>query len=164
MPIGRSKFEYDKKPIDMIRKVSLEIITALLVVLFLYAALSKLFDYERFYIQVNQSPLLTGLTWIPWLTIGVELLACILLIVPRLRVVGYFLSLGLMSAFTVYIVAVLKYSPFIPCSCGGILEDMDWNQHLLFNVSFVVVATIAIWLYVEEKLHNDMAQFKETSA
>lgn len=148
----------------MIRKISLEVITALLVVLFLYAALSKLFDYERFYIQVNQSPLLTGLTWIPWLTIGVELVACVLLIIQRFRVVGYFLSLGLMSAFTTYIVAVLKYSPFVPCSCGGILEDMDWNQHLLFNVSFVVVATIAIWLYVEEKVYTDVDQFKRASA
>lgn len=146
----------------MLRKIALEILTALLIVLFLYAALSKLLDYQKFYIQVNQSPLLTGLVWVPWLTIGVELLTCVLLIAPRFRVIGYFLSLGLMGAFTAYIVAVLKFSPYVPCSCGGILEDMSWNQHLLFNVSFIVVSTVALWFFVEEQAHAQDASINRT--
>lgn len=41
----------------------------------------------------------------------------------------------------------------MPCSCGGILEKMNWNQHLLFNICFCVLAVPAILL--QSKLNLD---------
>jgi hypothetical protein len=34
----------------------------------------------------------------------------------------------------------------VPCSCGGILEEMSWNQHMAFNITFIAIAVIAIFI------------------
>lgn len=48
--------------------------------------------------------------------------------------------------FTAYIVIILHFSYFVPCSCGGILEKLGWTEHLIFNVVFVLLAIVAILL------------------
>lgn len=45
--------------------------------------------------------------------------------------------------FTAYIIVILNYSSFVPCSCGGILEEMGWKEHLIFNIAFTILAAIA---------------------
>ncbi len=55
-------------------------------------------------------------------------------------------ALALMSLFTAYIIAILNFSDTIPCSCGGVLEKMSWNEHLVFNIIFMLMAIIAIVL------------------
>jgi len=52
----------------------------------------------------------------------------------------------LMVLFTVYIYLILNFSDFIPCSCGGILEKMDWHTHLIFNLICVIAAVTAIFM------------------
>ncbi len=46
---------------------------------------------------------------------------------------------------------ILNYSEFIPCSCGGILEKMDWKTHLIFNIATVIVAAFTIVLSPDPK-------------
>jgi len=41
---------------------------------------------------------------------------------------------------------MITYTPNLPCSCGGVLQQMTWNQHLIFNVVFTLLALFAIWL------------------
>ena len=41
---------------------------------------------------------------------------------------------------------ILNFIPDIPCSCGGVLEKMSWNEHLIFNIAFVVLGLVAILL------------------
>src|SRR5690606_12191987 len=43
------------------------------------------------------------------------------------------------------------YSDFIPCSCGGVLEKMGWTEHLVFNISFIVLAFVGILLFVKRE-------------
>ena len=50
-----------------------------------------------------------------------------------------------MVMFTAYIYLILNYSDFIPCSCGGVLEDLSWTQHLIFNIVFIFLAGVAIF-------------------
>jgi len=57
-------------------------------------------------------------------------------------------SYFLMAMFSAYIVAITRFSEYIPCSCGGVLERMNWNQHLVFNL--LVVLLTAIVIYREE--------------
>jgi hypothetical protein len=52
-----------------------------------------------------------------------------------------------MSMFSAYIIAITQFSDYIPCSCGGILQKMSWNQHLVFNFLFVSLAAAGILLY-----------------
>ena len=135
------------------KKNALIIICYLYVAMLIYAATSKILDFETFKIQLGQSPLLSAFAG--WITIVVptaEIFISILLLIPRFRFIGLFASYMLMVTFTAYIYIILNYSSFIPCSCGGILEKMTWNQHLIFNIVFIAFAVIAILLTTEYPL------------
>ncbi|WP_313385908.1 DoxX family protein [Chishuiella sp.] len=121
------------------------LICYLFIVLFVYAAFSKLIDFENFQIQLAQSPLLSAYAgFVSYAVIITELIIAFLLCQKRTQQIGLFASYGLLLAFTVYIYIILNYSDFIPCSCGGILEKLGWTEHLIFNLFFIVLAVIAI--------------------
>ncbi|MGX9986856.1 DoxX family protein [Soonwooa purpurea] len=115
------------------------------VLLFCYAGISKILDFENFQVQIAQSPLLSAYAgFISYATIISEMMIVALLIIPKTRLIGLYASLGIMSAFSIYIYLILNYSDFVPCSCGGILEKMGWTEHLLFNTACVILAICAI--------------------
>ena len=123
------------------------LICYLFIVLFVYAAVSKLIDFENFQIQLAQSPLLSAYAgFISYAVIIAEILIVLLLGIKRTQQIGLYASYGLMLAFTVYIYLIINYSDFVPCSCGGILEKLGWTEHLIFNLVFVGLAVIAIYL------------------
>lgn len=125
--------------------IFVEIISILIILLFTYAASSKLLAYDQFVWQIGQSPTLKNFAeWLAWMVPSVELLISILLIVPKWRSLGLKASFGLMAAFTIYIASILSFSKELPCSCGGILEQMSWKNHLVFNIIFTVLPLIAI--------------------
>jgi hypothetical protein len=128
-----------------IKSIILDTICLLYVLLFVYAAVSKLIDFENFRVQLGQSPLLSVFaSWISWLVPTIELAIVLLLIIPKFRGAGLLAAFSLMTMFTAYIFIVLHYSSFVPCSCGGILEKMSWNAHLVFNIIFMLLAGLAI--------------------
>lgn len=121
----------------------------LFILLFIYAAVSKLTDFQNFKIQLAQSPLLTAFaSFIAYAVIGMEVLIAVLLCFSITRKTGLYLFLGLMSAFSVYIYLILNHSPFVPCSCGGVLEKMGWDEHLAFNLLICMLA-LACCLYAD---------------
>jgi uncharacterized membrane protein YphA (DoxX/SURF4 family) len=132
--------------------VTIELISFLFILLFMYAGLSKLMDYQKFTIEIGQSPLLTGFgTTLPWIVIGVEVLIPLLFVLPTFRLYAFFASFSLMTMFSVYIVAILGISPYVPCSCGGVLEDLGWTEHLIFNGMFVLLALVGIILQANQE-------------
>jgi uncharacterized membrane protein YphA (DoxX/SURF4 family) len=147
----------------MKRNIIIEIIAFLFVLLFLYAAMNKILDYQKFTVQIGQSPLLTGFgSSIPWLVITFEVLISILLVLPRLRLVGFFASFSLMTMFTAYIWAILTFSSSIPCSCGGILEKLGWREHLIFNSAFVMLGVVGIVLEAQGSKETKRGKLAET--
>ncbi|WP_291068593.1 MULTISPECIES: DoxX family protein [unclassified Empedobacter] len=121
------------------------LICYLFIVLFVYAAVSKLMDFETFQTQLGQSPLLASYAIsISYGIIILELVTAVLLMFERTRKIALQISLLLMVMFTTYIVIILHFTPFTPCSCGGVLEKMGWTEHLIFNVVFVGLALIGI--------------------
>jgi hypothetical protein len=122
------------------REILIDIISALFVVLFVYAAVTKLIDYGKFRVQVGQSPLLTAFAGtVAWLVPAVEIIVAAMLTVLRFRLSGLYASFGLMVMFTAYIVVITQFSEYVPCSCGGVLEKLSWNEHLVFNLVFVAL-------------------------
>jgi len=135
------------------KALTIEIITAAFVILFVYAALTKLLDYDKSRLQLGQSPVLTQFAGIVvWLVPVVELLIALLLSTIRFRLLGLYASFTLMVMFTAYIVVITRFSDYVPCSCGGVLEKLTWNQHLVFNIVFVVLGAISILLYPQDIL------------
>jgi uncharacterized membrane protein YphA (DoxX/SURF4 family) len=128
-----------------LKKNIVEVICLLYVLLFVYAAVSKLLDYHDFSIKLGQSPLLSAFAG--YVAVGVpmlEIIIALLLCFPRWRFIGLFASFFLMLAFTAYIFIILNFSSYVPCSCGGILQDLGWTEHLIFNLVFVVLAVIGL--------------------
>lgn len=121
------------------------IISYLLILLFVYAAVSKMLDFQNFQAELGQSPLLSAFTgYISYAVLIAEIIISILLSFSKSRVVGLYAAFTLMVMFTAYIVVILNYSSFIPCSCGGILEKMDWKDHLIFNIAFCLLPALGI--------------------
>jgi uncharacterized membrane protein YphA (DoxX/SURF4 family) len=126
----------------------------LLIMLFAYAAASKLMIYSKFVVQIGQSPILAGVSpYLAWLIPAVELIICLLLLLPAWRLIGFFAATILMAVFTLYIVAILTLSPEVPCSCGGILDQMGWKSHLVFNIAFTGIALAG--LLIEKRLRKN---------
>lgn len=136
---------------DPLKKLFVEIVCLLYILLFVYAAVSKLLDFENFQVQIGQSPLLSAFAgWVAWGIPVLELIIVSLLVVPKSRLLGLIASFTLMVMFTVYIVIILNFSSFVPCSCGGILEKMGWMEHLVFNLAFVLLAVTAILIFTKQ--------------
>ncbi|HSZ33189.1 MAG TPA: MauE/DoxX family redox-associated membrane protein [Puia sp.] len=129
-----------------IKKYIPDIISFLFILLFVYAASSKLFDYQNFKAQLGRSPLLARFwNWI-WIVPTVEILIALLLPFQKTKLLGLYASFSLMTMFTAYIFAILQFSEFIPCSCGGVLSKMSWTEHMWFNIVFILLALSGILL------------------
>jgi uncharacterized membrane protein YphA (DoxX/SURF4 family) len=59
-------------------------------------------------------------------------------------------SFGLMVIFSAYIITILNFSEYVPCSCGGILENMSWRQHFWFNAGFVALGALGVLIYPDK--------------
>jgi len=141
----------------MNRKIIIGLITWAFIFLFGYAAMIKLLDHEKFTIDISKSPLLTHYAEaIAYSVPASEFICCLLLIFPRTRLAGMYMAFTLMTAFTCYIIAILQFSYFIPCSCGGVLQRMGWKEHLVFNIVFVLLGVISI--VQETKLKNESSR------
>lgn len=120
-------------------------VAVLFILLFVYAAVSKLIDYENFTLQLAQSLLLSAFApVIAWLVPFTEFAIAILLVIPRFRIFALYASFLLMVMFSGYIFIILNFTDFIPCSCGGVLEKLGWTEHLIFNIIFALFAAAAI--------------------
>ena len=132
----------------MRKSIFISFIAAAFVLLFVYAATSKLIEFSKFEVQLGQSPMLTGISAIVAVAIPViEIIPAGLLFFEKTRLAGLYVSFSLMVMFTAYIVAVTQFSDYIPCSCGGILQKMTWNQHLVFNIVFTCLALAGVMFY-----------------
>jgi len=155
--LARSRLIIQRSGLSLVSKLSLKIVfveasVILLIGLFAYASFSKLLEYDYFISQISENPILkSSANWLAWFIPAVELLTCVLLLVPRIRLKGLYLSFGLMLAFTGYIYYILTLSETIPCSCGGILSQLDWESHLFFNLFFVAIALISITIEKRSK-------------
>ena len=131
----------------MKKSTIIEIISALLLFLFIYAALSKLLDFGKFKYQLSQSPFITNISrWVVWVIPLGEIFISILLIIKRTRLAGLYISFFLMLLFTGYIFIMLRYSSYLPCSCGGVLSEMSWKQHFVFNLAFTGLALLGVMI------------------
>jgi hypothetical protein len=129
------------------RMITSEIIRYLLILLFAYTAASKMLTYPLFVVQIGLSPLLPAFAQkIAWVVPLIELLVALLLSVPSTLAIGLYCSWVLMVSFTLYVAAILTIASHVPCSCGGVLEALSWEQHLVFNAIILALITLVlIW-------------------
>ena len=130
------------------RQVVLECIAALLILLFLYASVSKFLDFKRFIDEMNNQPLPNS--WTPFLVWGIPLLEIAIsaaLLFEYTRLLAFYASLVLMTLFTIYAIMIIAhFFPYIPCSCGGVIRKLTWPQHLALNLIYVALSVLGLVL------------------
>jgi putative oxidoreductase len=130
------------------RQVVLECIAALLILLFLYASVSKFLDFKRFIDEMNNQPLPNS--WTPFLVWGIPFLEIAIsatLLFEYTRLLAFYASLVLMTLFTIYSIMILAhFFPYVPCSCGGVIRKLTWPQHLVLNLFYVALSVFGLIL------------------
>lgn len=129
------------------KEVFIEVICALIIVLFIYTGLNKLMDLNKFKSTIDRSPFIQDYSLIITYLIPIsEILISLLLIIPKSRLFGLYLSFALMAFFSGYVWLMLNYAYDLPCSCGGIISEMSWEDHLVFNAIFTTLPFLGIFL------------------
>lgn len=136
----------------------------LLVLLFIYAGLSKLLSHEIFLNQISKAAWLkkiAGLISIllPLLEIGTGLLIA----ASSIQIYGLWLASLLMTTFTIYVSMMLLSGNSLPCTCGGVIASMSWKQHLLFNIFFMCLSWFALYNHYKERNEIISTNKKEVS-
>lgn len=141
----RSRFYLSNKT----RGFIVDVIVYLFVALFIYTAASKLMTIETFKSVLSGSPLIGekfGKT-VALLIPSVEILISFLLIIPFTRKLAFCATLALMTVFTGYLIYMVFSESNLPCSCGGVISKLSWQQHIWFNISFAILALTGLILY-----------------
>lgn len=136
-----------------------QLLSAGLIILWLYAAISKLSHYEHSRMQMMKQMFPQKIAEIlTWLVPLMELTIASLLIYNPTRKLGQKATLLLLLTFSTYI-AITKTGLFgkVPCSCGSISSQMNYWQHLGFNLLSAAIALLCITL----KNHIKLSQFRK---
>ena len=135
-------------------------ICMLLIILFSYTAIAKLIDIKLFAIEMHNQPLPRVFTsLLVYLLPSIEILIVIGLFLENYRFLALIISLVLMLFFTAYTILILLHVfPRVPCSCGGVIKNLTWKQHLVFNLFF---DGIIIWALI---LNEDIGKHKRIHA
>jgi len=130
------------------RKIIIHMIILLLIILFFYTAISKLSDIDEFRRQLsNQALPGWSVGILLWLIPITEIVVSLLLVAGPTRTVGLYGSALLMLIFTGYMGLVLmNVFDRVPCSCGGVLRNMSFAFHFIFNAFFLLLSLSAIKL------------------
>lgn len=124
----------------MKRVLSADVPASLLILLFAYTALSKLFSFDRFLSVLRSVPVTApGADVVAWTVVLIEAAIVLLLLFPPTRLKGLYGALGLLLVFTVYLVYMLLFVPHLPCACGGVIGALGWKGHVLLNVGLLGV-------------------------
>ncbi|MVZ63764.1 MauE/DoxX family redox-associated membrane protein [Sphingobacterium humi] len=140
------------------RNILVEVIAALLIAMFAYASFMQLLHHHVFTGDINNQVFPNSTTpYLVWLIPMMGLLTAALLISKRTRKAGFYMSAGLLTIYTGYIILVLmKAFRYTPCSCAGVVEGFTWWEHFYFNLAFLVLSFAGIGL--QRKISNDNKQ------
>lgn len=138
----------------MSRKRIIEVMIALLIILFTYTGVSKLLDYTLFKNMLRLPPWSFSATIAGYvaalLPVGLLTIALMLLI-PAWRLKGLWLSLLSLLAFTMAIAILFMSGASLPCSCNGVFAFLTWEWHAVFNIVFILLTVTTIGLFKLEK-------------
>ncbi|SEB21701.1 MauE/DoxX family redox-associated membrane protein [Pedobacter hartonius] len=124
------------------------LITGLLILLWAYAAFSKIFNFHKFSyaLKTQVFPPWVGKILLYLLPL-VETAFIVLLLVPGTRLLGMYASLFLMVIFTLYVGgAVFQFYERYPCACGGLFARMGWHKHFKVNIMLTIIALAGVIL------------------
>lgn len=123
------------------RALITDVAVYLFIILFMYTAASKILTVKSFASTLAKSPLIGSFSMVvAWAIPIIEILISLVLIFPAIRKTGMRAALLLMLTFTIYLIYMVFSGSTLPCHCGGVISAMTWQQHIWFNIGFIVLA------------------------
>lgn len=138
------------------KQIAFNIVIALLLLLWVPVSIDKLIDFAAFKDGILNQPFSDSLGYVLIYTLpAFELLIAFSLVSEKFRRIGLILSTFLMAAFTGYVaVALLSAWEKLPCGCGSVISGMNWTQHLFFNLLFLVLSILGLYLWYKLRGSN----------
>lgn len=122
-------------------------ISLMCIFLFALSAYEKLIDQERFAAGLAKVKLIGAYSSFIALAVPIaEIAISLLLIYPVTQRLGLYAFTVLMTVFTLYIASMLFWAEKLPCHCNLIIAKLSFAQHLWFNIGFIVLALLSIYL------------------
>jgi hypothetical protein len=148
----------------MNRFTFLNIISFLLIFLFTYAGVNKLADHGLFQSQLSVFPFIYSFAaLLSWLIPVSELLIVLLLLFQRSRLYAFIASFALLAAFTIFLIILVASGISLPCSCGGVIAKLSWKQHIVFNLFFIALSMLGIFLQKRSGHNSAYSKIKSLS-
>ena len=131
----------------MKRHTFIQILSSLLMLLFTYAAFSKLQDVQMFKAQLIKFPLIGyAAGFLSWSIPIAEIFTVLLLFIPQFQFAGFIVSAILLTAFTLFLIVMVSFANSLPCSCGGVIAKLTWREHIVFNLIFLSISSLGVYL------------------
>jgi len=125
-----------------------DVIVYAFIILFIYTATSKIQSFSSFKLVLSKSVLIGKYNvFVAWAVPFLEIVISALLIFPRTRKTGLLSSLAMMMVFTTYLIYMVNSGTQLICTCGGVLSSLTWQQHIWFNVVFILLAATGLKIY-----------------
>lgn len=129
------------------------IISIMLIIMWAYAAISKLLNLTDFKqaLATQVFPKWIGkiLVWVLPIT---ELAVVGLLLFQKTQLLGMYASFGMMLLFTLYVGGtVFNIYERHPCACGGLFAKLGWKKHFRVNIFLTLLSIAGIVLLEANK-------------
>lgn len=128
-------------------KVS-DFIATILIILWSYTGLEKLFHFERSRKSLHNQTFPAELSEVlVYVVPGLELLLALLLLFSVTRWWGYLGSALLLTVFITYVGLIwVGAFPRVPCNCAGLIDSMGWAAHFWMNLGLIGISIFGIWI------------------
>jgi uncharacterized membrane protein YphA (DoxX/SURF4 family) len=130
----------------------LNTVKILFIVLFIYAGLSKLLTVGVFTQQLYQSPVIPKpvIPILAYLLPCFEIMLAASFLIDKFIRVSLFIAFVLMLFFSLYLIGLNIFFTKVPCACGGILGNMGYPAHIVFNIVFTFLSGYAYLKVINE--------------
>ena len=138
------------------KKIIIDIIAYLFILLFLYTAANKIWKFHNFEWVLGTLPLIGEYNiLIAYAVPAAKIIITVLLLNTSTRKHGLRSSFLLMLVFSAYLIFMVLYTKDLPCNCGGVISHLSWKQHIVFNLFFLTLSLMAI------KFDKDIVRAKQ---
>lgn len=132
-------------------KIVRQILYLSILLFFSYTLMNKVLIYDSFLLNISKTGLFSSsqVYVLSVLAISLEALSIGLLLFKKR--VGLLFSVGMMSVFTLYTIALYLLGRYEVCGCGGIMNGLSFESHLLVNLTLLLVMVYLLKEDVEKE-------------
>lgn len=126
-------------------------ISFIISVFFIYTGIFKLINPESFILNISKTGFFNEklIPYLPYIIGFFELIIAVL-ILTRMFIGQLFFTIT-MIVFSFYITYLNNNNLYEVCGCGGILNGLSYNNHLLINLIFLTLSFSVIFILKSSK-------------